>query len=314
MKRNWFKAVGFLSMALAGTTLPGCGAGDVASIEGDELGDEIMSVDESLALGNLEQGVMNCANPDGANAAMAAFAVAIAKELGRWDTTRDFVIAKTNGVAPNTTGNVEVLKLASGSDTSGNKGSTRCTGGCVNVQALLDMQYDQAKGKIFFQGSGSTKVEMVPVAVRSRMVAKWREQEACDKNAKDGDPNGACPKEEHALKFVSAAKGSCDTDFTFNVKQKDGKTALKYPAQLKHKLKFADAVNPYINFTPLANGDFKLDPTSGLNEDSTTTTGSCLAACTKITATSVAGGCCSCGGVNKVFTRSTFNANTYLCQ
>jgi hypothetical protein len=94
--------------------------------------------------------------------------------------------------------------------------------------------------------------------------------------------SGSCPKEEHALKFVSAAKGSCDTDFTFNVKQKDGKTALKYPGQLKHKLKFADAANGYINFTPLANGDIKIDPTYGLNPDGTTSTGTCTAACTKV--------------------------------
>jgi len=302
-------------MALATTAmLPGCGAGDVERFDG-ESSEELMSLDESIELGTLEQGVMDCSNPDGANAAMAAFAVAIAKELGRWQTTKDFVIAKTNGISPNTTGTVEVLKLSSGSDLSGAKGSSRCAGGvCTNVQALLDMQYDQAKGKVFFQGTGSKKVELVPLALRSRMVAKWREQEACDKNAKDNDPNGACPKEEHALKFVSAAKGSCDTDFTFNVKQKDGKTALKYPAQLKHKLKFADPYNPYINFTPLANGDFKIDPTYGLNPDGTTTTGTCTAACTKVSATSVAGACCSCGGVNKVFTKATFNANTFLCQ
>jgi hypothetical protein len=145
------------------------------------------------------------------------------------------------------------------------------------------------------------------------MVAKWREQEACDKNAKDREAS-SCPKEEHSLKFVSAAKGSCDTDFTFNVKQKDGRTALKYSSQLKHKLRFADAANPYINFTPLSNGDFKIDPTYGLNPDSSTSQGTCTAACTKVSTTSVAGQCCSCGSMNKKFARSTFNANTYLCQ
>jgi hypothetical protein len=96
---------------------------------------------------------MDCSNPDGANAAMAAFAVAIAKELARWQTTRDFVIVRTHGISPHTTGTVEVLKLSSGFDLSGAKGSSRCVGGaCTNVQALLDMQYDQAKGKVFFQG------------------------------------------------------------------------------------------------------------------------------------------------------------------
>jgi hypothetical protein len=313
MKRNWFKSAGVLSMAIATTAvLPGCSAGDVESFDG-ESGEEGMSVDE-LELGTAEQGVMDCSNPDGANAAMAAFAVAIAKELGRWQTTKDFVIVRTNGISPNTTGTVEVLKLSSGSDLSGAKGSSRCAGGvCANVQALLDMQYDQAKGKVFFQGTGSKKVELVPTALRTRIVAKWREQEACDKNAKEPDST-ACPKEEHALKFVSAAKGSCDTDFTFNVKQKDGVSALRYPSQLKHKLKFADPYNPYINFTPLTNGDFKIDPIYGLNPDGTTTTGTCVAACTKISTTSVAGSCCSCGGVNKLFAKSTFNANTFLCQ
>ena len=180
------------------------------------------------------------------------------------------------------------------------------------MQALLDMQYDQAKGKIFFQGTGSKKVELNPVALRDRLVAKWKEQQSCDTSAKDGE-SGSCPKEEHKLTFVSAAKGSCDTDFTFNVKRTDG-TALKYPGQLKHKLRFADTGNGYINFTPLPNGDFKIDPTYGLNPEGTTTTGSCTAACTKVSTTSVAGQCCSCGGVNKTFAKATFNANTYLCQ
>jgi hypothetical protein len=29
---------------------------------------------------------------------------------------------------------------------------------------------------------------------------------------------------------------------------------------------------------------------------------------------SIAGQCCSCGGVNEQFAKATFNANTYLCQ
>jgi hypothetical protein len=119
--------------------------------------------------------------------------------------------------------------------------------------------------------------------------------------------------EQHKLTYVSAAKGGCDTMFTFNVKRTDG-LALKYPAQLKHKLRFADVTNPYINFTPLANGDISIDPTYGLNPDGTTSSGSCTAACTKVSTTSVAGQCCTCGGVNKVFAKSTFNASTYLCQ
>jgi hypothetical protein len=292
--------------------LPGCSAGSVDEL-GDEYGDEeMMSVDDTLELGTIEQGVMSCTNLDGTNAAMAAFAVAVAKELGRWQVGKDFVVVKSNGATPGTSGMSETLALSSGSDASGAKGSSRCTSGCPNINAILAWQYTQANNKVYFQGSGSLKTLLNPQALASRMVAKYREQGTCDAAAKDGDAT-QCPREEHKLTYVSAAKGGCDTMFTFNVKRTDG-LALKYPAQLKHKLRFADQTNPYINFTPLANGDISIDPTYGLNPDGTTSSGSCTAACTKVSTTSVAGQCCTCGGVNKVFAKSTFNASTYLCQ
>jgi hypothetical protein len=37
-------------------------------------------------------------------------------------------------------------------------------------------------------------------------------------------------------------------------------------------------------------------------------------ACTKISTANIAGACRSCAAVNKTFKKSTFNANTYLCQ
>jgi hypothetical protein len=307
MKSNWFKAAGVLSMAVA-TMLPGCSAGSVDEFGGeygDEAGEDMMSLDETLELGTAEQGVMSCTNLDGTNSAMAAFAVAVAKELGRWQVGKDFMVQLINGQ--------ETLQLTSGSDTSGAKGKSRCASSvCPNVQAILDWQSTAANNKIYFQGSGTVKTLLNPQALASRMVAKWREQGTCDAAAKDGDAT-QCPKEEHKLTYVSAAKGGCDTMFTFNVKRTDG-LALKYPAQLKHKLRFADQTNGYIQFTPLANGDIAIDPTYGLNPDGTTSSGSCTAACTKVSTTSVAGQCCSCGGVNKVFAKATFNANTYLCQ
>lgn len=317
MKSNWFKTAGVLSMAVAATVmLPGCSAGSVDELGeeyGDEAGEELMSVDETLELGTAEQGVMSCTNLDGTNAAMAAFAVAVGKELGRWQVGKDFVVVRSNGTTPGTSGMMETLALSSGSDASGAKGSSRCqVAGCPNINAILAWQYAQANNKVYFQGSGSLKTLLNPQALASRMVAKYREQGTCDAAAVDGNTT-ACPKEEHKLTYVSAAKGGCDTMFTFNVKRTDG-LALKYPAQLKHKLRFADHTNPYIQFTPLANGDIMVDPTYGLNPDGSTSSGTCTAACTKVSTTSVAGHCCSCGGVNKAFARSTFNANTYLCQ
>jgi hypothetical protein len=314
MKSNWFKAAGVLSMAFA-TMLPGCSAGSVDEYGdeyGDEAGEDMMSVDETFELGTAEQGVMSCTNPDGTNAAMAAFAVAVAQELGRWQVGKDFVIVKSNGIAPGTYGQMETLALSSGSDTSGAKGSSRCTAGCPSINAILSWQYSQANSKIYLQGSGSVKTLLDPMALASRMVAKYREQGTCDAAARDGDLT-QCPLEQHKLTYVSAAKGGCDTMFTFNVKRTDG-LALKYPGQLKHKLRFADVTNPYINFTPLANGDISIDPIYGTNPDGSTSSGTCTAACTKVSTTNIAGQCCTCGGVSKLFAKSTFNASTYLCQ
>ncbi|HTV20924.1 MAG TPA: hypothetical protein VMG12_19700 [Polyangiaceae bacterium] len=314
MKTNWLKFAGALSLSFAGS-LMACGAGDIENADGvNESSDEAgYSVDESIELGTAEQGVMNCTNLDGTNSAMAAFAVAVAKELGRWQVGKDFVVVKSNGQTPGTSGQMETLALSSGSDASGPKGSSRCqVAGCPNINAILAWQYSQYNNQVYFQGSGSYRTLLSPTALASRMVAKYREQGTCDTNAKDGDST-QCPKEEHKLTYVSSASGGCDRMFTFNVKRTDG-TALKYPNQLKHKLRFADVTNPYINFTPLANGDISIDPTWGLNPDGTTSSGSCSAACTMVTTTNVAGSCCSCGGVNKTFVRSTFNTNTYLCQ
>ena len=150
-----------------------------------------------------------------------------------------------------------------------------------------------------------------PAALRARLVAKLYEQKACDDSPRDND-NTACPKEEHVLTFQSAAKGSCDTNFFFKAAGVDGKP-LKYPAQLKNKLIWVDQSNPYVGFQ--ATGDVvSIDPTYGLNEDSTNSAGSCTSACTKVTTSNVAGQCCSCNGATKKFAKASWNAATFLCQ
>jgi hypothetical protein len=314
MKIRWSKLAGALSIALASSAVA-CGAGDIDGYDVSNesaSGEAALSVDD-MALGTLDQGVMSCTNPDGTNSAMAAFAVAVAQDLKRWQANRDFVVFGTSGKSESSTGPQQAIKLASGSDAFGPKGKSRCSDGkCAKVQAILDMQYDQANNQIYFQGSGSTKTLLNPAALRSRMVAKLREQQTCDANPRDNDAS-ACPKEEHVLTFQSAAKGSCDTNFFFKATKTDGK-ALAFPNQLKNKLKFADVTNPYIAFQSLGNGVVSVDPTYGLNEDNTTSSGSCTPACTKVSASNVANQCCSCGGSNKKFKKASFNANTYLCQ
>jgi hypothetical protein len=353
LKKSWMPGLILLSAATA--LLSACGASyEDGSEEAWQASDseEGAAADDELVLGTAEQGLtypycvsaasdpdgdgwgwennqscivnktgtttttgtMTCSNPDGTNSVMAAFAVAVAQELGRWNASKDFVLANTNGVTENSTGSAQTVKLASGSDANGAIGKSRCADGkCAKVQALLDMQYDQANNLVYVQGSGSTKTLLNPGALRSRMSAKLMDQIACDRNVKDGDAN-SCTTELNALTYVSAAKGGCDTNFTFAVKNKSG-TALKYPAQLKYQLRFADSTNPYVNFQSLGNGNISIDPTYGLDDDGSSSTGTCIAACTKIsTTTNLAGTCCSCGGVSKKFVKSAYNAITYLCQ
>jgi hypothetical protein len=243
---------------------------------------------------------------------MAAIAVAAAQELKRWQPTKDFVMFNTSGQCEACSGMQQAIKLTTGSDASGAKGKSRCADGkCAKLQALLDMQYEQANNKVYFQGSGTTKTLLSPAALRSRLVAKLYEQKACDDSPRDNDVT-ACPKEEHVLTFQSAAKGSCDTNFFFKATLPNGQ-ALKFPAQLKNKLLWADVQNPYIGFQSV--GDVvSIDPTYGLNQANTTVSGGCYAACTRVSSSNVAGACCSCGGKNKKFAKAPWSGTTYLCQ
>jgi hypothetical protein len=309
MISNWLRVATITSTVLGAAIFSGCGAG---MEDGSDVGDQSAAADE-MEIGSAGEALMSCTNPDGTNAAMAAFAVAVAQDLGRWNATKDFKMITTSGMSESSPGMQQAIALTNGSDSTGKFGKARCSDGkCARVQAILDMQYDQANNKIYFQGTGTTKVLLNPAALRSRMYAKWQDQVACNKTPKDGDVN-SCTTEQNALTFTGSAKGGCDTNFSFSAKSSTG-TALKYPNQLKNALKFADTNNPYINFQTLGNGLISVDPTYGLNDDGTTTVGSCTAACTKVsTNASYTGQCCSCGGATKTFSKASFNASLYLC-
>jgi len=68
------------------------------------------------------------------------------------------------------------------------------------------------------------------------------------------------------------------------------------------------------HLVPNSLGDTLTPSCVSLDEDGTTATGSCVAACTKVTTTNVAGACCSCGGVTKKFVKAAWNNTTFLCQ
>jgi hypothetical protein len=71
--------------------------------------------------------------------------------------------------------------------------------------------------------------------------------------------------------------------------------------------------NPYIS-QQVSGDQVAIDPTYGLNEGGTTTTGSCSATGVTIGTSSLAGNCCSCNGATKKFVRSAWNTSTYICQ
>jgi hypothetical protein len=285
-------------MAFAAVSLPGCGAGNLD----DELGSDDAAVfEEDMELGQTDQALMSCTNIDGTNAVMAALAVSVAQELKRWQPSKDLVVFATSGQSEASPGPQQAIKLTAA-------GKARCSDGrCFNTQALLDMQYEQANNKVKLPGN----VTLNPGALRSRLVAKLRDQITCEQRPANGQASN-CPVEEHQLTFTRSQKGGCDTNFFFQAKGTNG-AALKYPAQLKNKLKWADSSNPYVAFQNV--GDvISIDPTYGLNADNSTSSGSCSAACTRISASSVASQCCSCNGATKKFVKAGWSAYTFLCQ
>jgi len=233
-----------------------------------------------------------CSNPEGTDSVMAALAVSAANELKRWQPVTDFAIGNQ--------GFGEMIVLSSA-------GKSRCSDGvCYNTQALLDLQNPKAEGTVF-----PGNVKLSAVALRSRLVAKYRDQQGCERQPSNGGTTN-CPAEQHQLIFQRSEKGGCDTNYYFVAKKPDG-TPLQYPAQLKNKLLWADRVNPYIGFQSVGEV-VSLDPTYGLDDVGTTSAGSCTSACVKVSRNNEAAGCCSCNGVTKAFKKAAWNNNTYLCQ
>jgi hypothetical protein len=338
MKTNWLKLASSLTFVAA--SVPGCGAdglndtGDSATQEGEEVlgtveqawgyypppptyyptcasassdpdGDGwgwennysckvATSSGGSGSSGSSSGSSSTCANPEGTHSTMAAVAVAAAQELKRWQPTTDFAIGRVD--------NAEALVLSSA-------GRARCSDGiCKRTQALLDFQKTAAHQNVIFPGN----IKLDVYALRSRMVAKFKDQLSCEMQPSNGGTTN-CPVEQHTLTFLRAEKGGCDMNFFFQAKGTNG-APLLYPAQLKNKLKWADTTNPYIGFQNV--GDVvSIDPTYGLNEESTSQAGSCAVACVKIsTSADVSGQCCSCNNTNRKFGRSLFNPYIYFCQ
>lgn len=272
-----FRFQGLVGLSLfAFGALAGC---TDAPMTGEDLVEEF---------GQIEQGM--CANGDGVNSAMAALAVAAAQELGRWEPTTDFL----------------PLNKAPWHTQLTATGKSRCADGkCWRTQAILDLQKAPPNsvkfGNVVFNANNFV----------STLTARWNEQRNCESRGGTGATN--CSAEKHKLTFKSKQAGACDTIFTFDAKNTSGGNLVN-PAQLKNKLIFVGGTsNPFLAFSSTGT-TVSIDPTYGLNDDPATKSGTCTAACTKVSASSVAGQCCSCNGATKKYVKSTFNANVYLCQ
>jgi hypothetical protein len=277
--------------ATSSTTFPTC-----ASAASDPDGDGWGWENNRSCIVNRSGGTSGsalCSNLEGTASTMAALAVSAAMEMGRWQPRRDFTIGRVD--------NNEGLILTA-------EGKSRCSDGvCANTQALLDFQKNAADGTVKFPGG----VTLNSPALRSRLVAKFRDQVGCEMQPSNGGTTN-CPVEDHTLTFQRSEKGGCDTNYFFVARKPDG-GPLQYPGQLKNKLLWADPVNPYIGFQSVGEV-VSIDPTYGLNEKGSTTTGACYGACVKVGLEDMSGDCCSCGGINRTFRRATWNAQTYLCQ
>jgi hypothetical protein len=128
--------------------------------------------------------------------------------------------------------------------------------------------------------------------------------------------------EPHRLTFSHTTNdATCgEYNFWYEITQPNGQS-LRAPEDTFVQLMFAGGketqtgkdVNPFI--AQQNSGDLvAIDPTYGLNDTGTTTTGACSAACTKVTKENVVGLCCSCNGSTKAYKRSAWNTATYLCQ
>ncbi|HYO97335.1 MAG TPA: hypothetical protein VER33_22645 [Polyangiaceae bacterium] len=232
-----------------------------------------------------------CSNPSPVDSAMAAIAVAAAREMGRLVAARDF---RWNS----STGRLEITAYGYNRCNYIKAGST-----CPNTQAALALQNAPSWTVQFPSG------HLDSAQLRNALKANYAEQAACESN-------GSCPIMSWDLKYHSTKSTSCYVEYLFNAYHQY-KTLKIYNSDLYkygNNMRFLGyPENKMLNFY-VAGDLISIDPTAGLNEGGTTTTGSCTVACTKYSPSSLVGQCCSCNGSTKRYQQSSFSKNYYLCR
>ncbi len=150
-------------------------------IVGLASGCAVEGVDEPESTGSDHLALMNCANPQGTNAMIAAVAVAIANDLGRWKVGTDFMKVTGSYNQPN-------LALTSA-------GLAQCAArgnSCQNVKALLFFQDARYDNYIRFPNG----VKLSAWTYAARLVGGFDAQKTCEDRAttpNPGQPRTACP-------------------------------------------------------------------------------------------------------------------------
>ncbi len=246
-----------------------------------------------------------CYNPEGVNYSLAALAAATAIELRRWQTATDFrVVVKCRYSM--WWGCQEAVELTS-------TGRSRCADGqCSNVQAILDFQKKEANGAIEFPGGSRLQSDVFA----QRLVANLKAQITCNSRP-DNHNDSNCPVEAHTLTFSDVTAGACESDYWFHAYKEGTTRGLQYPRQLRNQLITfgVNAGNPYLAFDAQGD-DVKVDPNPGTVRGDPATSGSCptLSSSGMYSTSNLSGKCCKYNGSQRTFTRSSFNANYYLCR
>ena len=127
--------------------------------------------------------------------------------------------------------------------------------------------------------------------------------------------------EPHKLRFNHKEPGGpCGDYHWYDVTAPNG-TTLRDASSTYVQLVFAGGkqtksgtdINPFIA-QKVSGNQVAIDPTLGLNDTTSTSSGSCGASCLKVSTANVAGQCCSCNGASMKLARSSWSAVTFVCQ
>jgi hypothetical protein len=218
------------------------------------------SVTPAIKAWNMESNAYaTCNSNSGVQPTKAALAVAMAKDLGRWDPADLW----------SDQGRTWKVFLS---------GSAPCTNGCTNVKAILGQQ---TSGLINVIDQNLFN----PETLKTELTASIQRQKDLTNNLRMNNP-GALPP-AHKLTMVAGPTnlglGSCGPHYVFQVDHLDGTplTATEANNMVNALCMFGQGTcgnNPYIAFATTSNGCptgktcVAIDPTDGDNSSTSTTT------------------------------------------